>query len=65
MQNHSDGPTAVWGLKNGKQQKKIVGDLVEANLVEPTHSLWAAPSILVKKKDETFRLLVDYRGLNK
>ena len=40
-------------------------DLEEANLVEPTHSYWAAPSILVKKKDGTFRLAVDYRGLNK
>ena len=40
-------------------------DLKEANLVEPTHSYWAAPSKLVKKKDRTFRLVVDYRGLNK
>ena len=39
--------------------------LKEANLVEPTHSYWEAPSILVKKKGGTYRLVVDYRGLNK
>ena len=48
-----------------KAIKKIVEDLEEVNLVEPTHSYWAAPSILVKKKDGTFRLAVGYRGLNK
>ena len=35
-----------------KAIKKIVEDLEEANLVEPTHSYWAAPSILVNKKME-------------
>ena len=48
-----------------KAMKKIVEDLEKSNLVEPTHSYWAAPSILVKKKDGSYRLVVDYRGLNK
>ena len=45
--------------------KKIVEDLENSGLVEPTYSYWAAPSILVKKKDGNYRLVVDYRGLNK
>ena len=48
-----------------KARKKIVKDLEDAKLIEPTHSYWAAPSILMKKKDGSYRLVVDYRGLNK
>ena len=45
--------------------KKIFDDLEDEKLIKPTHSYWAAPSILVKKKDGSYRLVVDYRGLNK
>jgi len=33
--------------------------------VRPSVSPWEAPVLLVKKKDETMRLYVDYRELNK
>ena len=35
-----------------KAMKKIVEDLERDDLVEPTHSDWAAPSLLVPKKTE-------------
>ena len=46
-----------------KAMNKIVEGLAEADLIAPTHSDWAAPSILVPIKDGSFRLVVDYRGL--
>ena len=48
-----------------KARKKVFEDLEDAKLIEPTHSYWAAPSILVKKKDGSYRLVADYRGFNK
>ena len=48
-----------------KAMKKIVEDLERDDLVEPTHSDWAAPPLLVPKKDGTYRLVVDNRGLKK
>ena len=48
-----------------KAMKKIVEELERDELVEPTHADWAAPSILVPKQDETYRLVLDNSGLNK
>ena len=43
--------------------KKIVEDLEDAKLIEPTDSFWTALSIWLKKKDGSYRLVVDYGGL--
>ena len=45
-----------------KAMKKIVEDLEDAKLIEPTHSYWAAPLILVKKR---WQLHTGCRGLYK
>ena len=47
-----------------KTVKRIAEDLKKSDLVEPNHSNWAAPSILVKKKDVSHRLVVGYRRLS-
>ena len=41
-----------------------VQGLLENDLIEPAASPWASNVVLVKKKDGTFRLRVDYRRLN-
>ena len=41
-----------------------VRELVRHDLIEPAACLWAANVVLVRKKDGTYRLCVDYRALN-
>ena len=45
--------------------KKQLEELLEKQFIRPSVSPWGAPVLLVKKKDGSFRLCVDYRQLNK
>jgi len=45
--------------------KKQIEDLLEKKFIWPSASPWGAPVLLVKKKDGSSRLCVDYRQLNK
>ena len=39
--------------------------MLSEGVVEPSHSPWASPIVMVKKKDDTYRFCVDYRKVNK
>jgi hypothetical protein len=45
--------------------KKQIEDLLEKKFIRPSVSPWGAPVLLVKKKEGTMRLCIDYRQLNK
>ncbi|GKC67406.1 putative reverse transcriptase domain-containing protein [Tanacetum coccineum] len=40
-------------------------ELVDQGFIRPSTSPWGAPVLFVKKKDESFRMCIDYRELNK
>jgi len=45
--------------------KKQLENLLDKKFVRPSVSPWGAPVLLVKKKDGSMRLCIDYRQLNK
>ena len=39
-------------------------EMQDSGVVQPSSSPWASPMVIVRKKDGTHRLCVDYRDLN-
>ena len=57
-------PPRRLGLEKDKEVERQVADLVQRGMVEPADGAWSSPVVLVRKKDQSWRLCVDYRRLN-
>ena len=47
-----------------KEMKTLLSDMLTKGVIAESRSPWAAPIVLVKKKDASWRFCVDYRKLN-
>ena len=45
--------------------KSQLKELIDKKYISPSVSPWGAPVIFIKKKNDTLRLCIDYRRLNK
>jgi hypothetical protein len=45
--------------------KPQLKEMMEKGYIRPSVSPWGAPTVFVKKKDDTLRLCIEYRQLNK
>ncbi|GKA94879.1 putative reverse transcriptase domain-containing protein [Tanacetum coccineum] len=48
-----------------KELLEQLKELSDKGFIRPSSSPWGAPVLFVKKKDESFRMCIDYRELNK
>lgn len=52
------------GPKEREFMEATIKELIELGVIEHSRSPWGSPVVLVKKKDGTFRMCIDYRKLN-
>ena len=48
-----------------RELKAQLQELLGKGFIRPSASPWGAPFLIVKKKDGSFRMCIDYRQLNK
>ena len=44
--------------------KRMLDEMLQQGIIQPSKSSYAGPIVLVRKKDNTLRLCIDYRKLN-
>ena len=58
-------PPYHMSLKEENKVRKVVDEYLSKGLIRPSFSPFASPVLLVKKRDGSFQMCVDYRALNK
>ena len=48
-----------------KELKSQLQELMDKGFIQPSVLPWGAPVLFVKKKDDTLRMFIDYRKINK
>ena len=57
-------PPRRLGFEGRDFVEKTIQELQDAGKIRPSDSAWASPVVLVRKKDGSMRLCIDYRRLN-
>lgn len=47
-----------------EEVEKVIKDMESHGITEPADSPWAAPVVIVRKNDGSYRFCIDYRKLN-
>ena len=50
--------------ENQATLRKEVAELLKLDMIEPSHSEWSSPAIIVPKPDGSIRCVIDYRQVN-